>query len=111
MLSRLRGMFAFAIWDSEAQSIFLARDRVGIKPLYFLVVPGERLYFASEVKAIIADPRVKRAVEPRALMQYLFFGHSSAPLTMFAGNPEASRRARPRGKRGGGLDAKVLERA
>ena len=85
MLSRLRGMFAFAIWDAQTQSIFIARDRVGIKPLYFLVVPGERLYFASEIKAIIADPRVKRAVEPRALMQYLFFGHSSAPLTMFAG--------------------------
>ena len=85
MLERLRGMFAFAIWDVQEQSLLIARDRVGIKPLYFLRVPGERLYFASEIKAIIADPRVRRAVEPRALMQYLCFGHSSAPLTMFQG--------------------------
>jgi asparagine synthase (glutamine-hydrolysing) len=85
MLSRLRGMFAFAIWDKRERSLFVARDRVGIKPLYYLLLPGERLYIASEIKAIVADPRVKRAVEPRALMQYLYFGHSSAPLTMFAG--------------------------
>ncbi|HEX2873843.1 MAG TPA: asparagine synthase (glutamine-hydrolyzing), partial [Polyangiaceae bacterium] len=85
MLSRLRGMFAFAIWDARERSLVVARDRVGIKPLYYLLLPGERLYVASEIKAIIADPRVKREVEPRALMQYLYFGHSSAPLTMFAG--------------------------
>lgn len=85
MLSRLRGMFAFAIWDSLRQRLFIARDRVGIKPLYYLLLPDLRLYFASEIKAIVADPRVRRAVEPRALLQYLCFGHSSAPLTMFEG--------------------------
>jgi len=85
MLERLSGMFAFAIWDARDRHLFVARDRAGIKPLYFLVLPGERLYFASEIKAILADSRVRRAVEPRALMQYLFFGHSSAPLTMFQG--------------------------
>ncbi|MEO8904883.1 MAG: asparagine synthase (glutamine-hydrolyzing) [Polyangiaceae bacterium] len=85
MLQRLRGMFAFAIWDAKERALFLARDRVGIKPMYYLHIPGQRLYFASEIKAIIADPRVKRSVDPRALMQYLYFGHSSAPLTMFAG--------------------------
>lgn len=85
MLARLRGMFAFAVWNAREQSLFLARDRVGIKPLYTLLVPGQRFYFASEIKAIIADRRLVRAVEPRALTQYLLFGHSSAPLTMFAG--------------------------
>ncbi|MEP6651716.1 MAG: asparagine synthase (glutamine-hydrolyzing) [Myxococcales bacterium] len=85
MLHRLRGMFAFAIWDQTEQSLFLARDRVGIKPLYVLGMPGRRFYFASEIKAIIADPRVKRTLDPRALIQYLMFAHSAAPITMFAG--------------------------
>ena len=85
MLTRLDGMFAFAIWDAREQRLFIARDRVGIKPLYFLILPNQRLYFASEIKAILADRRVARTVEPRALVQYLFFGHSSAPLTMFRG--------------------------
>lgn len=85
MLSKLRGMFAFAIWDDAEKHLFIARDRVGIKPLYYLHRPGDRLYFGSEIKAIIADPSVRRAVEPRALLQFLLFGHSSAPLTMFAG--------------------------
>lgn len=85
MLDHLRGMFAFAIWDAEEKTLFLARDRVGIKPLYYHLAPGRRLSFGSEIKAIIADRRVARAVEPRALVQYLLFGHSSAPVTMFAG--------------------------
>jgi len=85
MLTQLQGMFAFAIWDDREHVLFVARDRVGIKPLYYHLLPGRRLYLASEIKAILRDPRVKRSVEPRALMQYLHFGHSSAPLTMFDG--------------------------
>ena len=84
MLASLRGMFAFAIWDADEQTLFLARDRVGIKPLYFHLSP-QRLVFASEIKAIVADRRVARQVDPRGLVQYLMFGHSSAPTTMFAG--------------------------
>lgn len=85
MLARLRGMFAFAIWDAQEQVLFVARDRVGIKPLYYQLTAGRRLTFASEIKAIVADRRIPREVEPRSLVQYLIYGHSAAPMTMFSG--------------------------
>jgi asparagine synthase (glutamine-hydrolysing) len=71
-LSRLKGMFAFAIWDSGRGRLFLARDRVGIKPLYYCQTP-DALYFASELKSIIADPAVPREINPAAVRQFLSF--------------------------------------
>lgn len=71
-LSRLKGMFAFAIWDSGRGRLFLARDRVGIKPLYYCKTP-DALYFASELKSIIADPAVPREINPAAVRQFLSF--------------------------------------
>jgi asparagine synthase (glutamine-hydrolysing) len=85
MLSRLRGMFAFAIWDVPRRRLFLARDRIGIKPLYYAHREGESFWFGSEIKGLVQDPRVPRLVSPETLFQYMLFGHSSAPGTMFHG--------------------------
>jgi asparagine synthase (glutamine-hydrolysing) len=84
VLDRLEGMFAFAVWDARSGRLFAARDRIGIKPLYFAEVGGE-LLFASEIKALLADPRVPRELEPVAAWHYLTFIVPPAPLTMFRG--------------------------
>ena len=83
-LRRLNGMFAFAIWDDRRRVMFLARDRIGEKPLYYTAVRG-RIVFASEMKAILADPGVTRTVNPRGLVNYLAYGHSVAPETILEG--------------------------
>jgi len=72
-LKLLRGMFAFAIWDERKQLLFLARDRLGKKPLYYYF-DGHRLLFGSEAKAILADPTVPREPDLQALNYYLSFG-------------------------------------
>jgi len=82
LVSRLEGMFAFAIWDEKEQILSLARDRVGIKPLYFTRCNG-RFYFASEIKSILADPTIERDISPQALNHFLSFMVAPAPLTMF----------------------------
>jgi asparagine synthase (glutamine-hydrolysing) len=71
-VTRLRGMFSFAIWDERRQQLFLARDRVGIKPLYYHL-SGNSLIFASEIKAILADPEVESEVVPRMIDRFLTF--------------------------------------
>ncbi|MFA5255282.1 MAG: asparagine synthase (glutamine-hydrolyzing) [Candidatus Omnitrophota bacterium] len=83
-LGKLRGMFAFAIWDARDKTVFLARDRVGIKPLHYAVIGG-RLIFASEIKAILEDPRVERRLDYEALHDYLSLMYVPAPGTMFKG--------------------------
>lgn len=84
MLPRLRGMFAFAIWDESRQSLLLARDRVGIKPLYYALA-GDWLVFGSEIKALLRAPSVKREIDPEALHAYLSFNYIPAPMTIFKG--------------------------
>ena len=81
-VERLRGMFAFAIWDERESSLFLARDRVGIKPLYYCCLPTGIL-FASEIKAILADPVVKREVFPAMIDRFLTFKYLAGTETMF----------------------------
>jgi len=81
--SHLRGMFACAIWDSRQQSLMLARDHFGIKPLYYALV-GRTLIFASEIKALLAHPQLRREVDPVALDQYLSFLYVPEPRTMYA---------------------------
>lgn len=83
-LEKLRGMFAFALWDAARQRLFLARDRIGIKPLYYHY-SGGRLTFASEIKAILKNPAVPRELNRQALFDYLGFEFVPAPETMFTG--------------------------
>lgn len=83
-LSRFNGMFAFAIWDDRGRTLFLARDRVGEKPLYYYS-GGGNLIFGSEIKAIVRHPAVPRAVSAVGLANYLTFGHAVAPETMYRG--------------------------
>jgi asparagine synthase (glutamine-hydrolysing) len=82
-LQRLRGMFAFALWDELRRELWLVRDRLGIKPLYDSVQPG-RVLFASEIKAILADGGVPRALDETALFHFLSFLVPPAPRTMFS---------------------------
>jgi asparagine synthase (glutamine-hydrolysing) len=84
VLSHLRGMFAFAIWDSGARRLFLARDRIGIKPLYYWFAAG-KFVFASEIKSILTVPGVPREVNHQALFDYLGFEFVPAPETCFRG--------------------------
>ncbi|MBI1318950.1 MAG: asparagine synthase (glutamine-hydrolyzing) [Candidatus Hydrogenedens sp.] len=81
---RFRGMFAFAIWDAVKQELWLVRDRIGVKPLYYTRRP-DRFLFASEIKALLADPSVPRAVDEAALFDFLSFLTTPAPATLFQG--------------------------
>jgi len=83
-VSELRGMFAFALWDETARRLLLARDRVGKKPLYY-THDTERISFASELKALLQDPGLKRSINLEALDDYLSLGHIQAPHTIFQG--------------------------
>src|SRR5947207_205967 len=83
-LARFRGMFAIALWDAKARRLWLIRDRIGVKPLYYSVHHG-RITFASEIKALLEDPQQKRAVNEEALYHYLSFLTSPAPQTLFEG--------------------------
>jgi asparagine synthase (glutamine-hydrolysing) len=80
----LNGMFAFAIFDTVARRLILGRDRAGEKPLYYAESDGE-LMFASEIKALLAHPRVSREVDLEALTRYLLYGYFPAPHTPFRG--------------------------
>lgn len=82
-VDRLRGMFAFAIWDRTRRTLFLARDRVGIKPLYYAVLPGGRLIFGSELKALKAHPQLPRALRPDAVEDYFAYGYIPEPKTFY----------------------------
>jgi len=84
MVERLRGMFAFAIWDRRRRRLLLARDRVGIKPLYFFR-DAEKLIFASEPKAILAYPGFTPVLDHAALEDYLAFGVVPGPRSIFQG--------------------------
>jgi asparagine synthase (glutamine-hydrolysing) len=83
LVERLRGMFAIALWDAREQRLLLARDRFGIKPLYYREVGGT-LSFASELKALILQPGFSRQIDPQAVAAYLAFNSIPAPLTIFA---------------------------
>jgi len=82
-VEKLRGMFAFAIWDKKNKEIFLARDRLGIKPLYYYQ-DGKQFLFASEIKAIIQNSEVKKEVDLTSLHYFLSYLYVPAPQTMFS---------------------------
>jgi asparagine synthase (glutamine-hydrolysing) len=89
-LQRLNGMFAFAVWDNQTRTLTLARDHVGIKPLYYSLLPAKRdapaiFLFASELKAILATGLVERALDEESLHQFLTFLWAPDPRTLFKG--------------------------
>ncbi len=81
---RFRGMFAFAIWDSRQEILFVVRDRLGIKPLY-VYCDGDRFLFASEIKSILASGCVERRIDPQALCDYFHLLYIPAPKSIFQG--------------------------
>jgi asparagine synthase (glutamine-hydrolysing) len=83
-LDRLRGMFAFAIWDGRTRTLFLARDRVGKKPLFYFL-GHDRFLFASEIKALLIDNAVSRQPDPVAIDHFLALGYVPGPRTAFLG--------------------------
>ena len=82
-VNRLRGQFAFAVWDARAERLFLARDRFGEKPLYLYEANGA-LYFASEIKALLKLPQVSREVDLSAVWDYLAYRYVPGPRTLLA---------------------------
>ncbi|MEQ1637914.1 MAG: asparagine synthase (glutamine-hydrolyzing) [Methylococcales bacterium] len=82
--TRLRGMFAFALWDERKQHLLLARDRVGVKPLYFTNT-GTAILFASEIKSLLVDPSVDRNVNPLAIDRFLTYYYLPGNETMLLG--------------------------
>jgi asparagine synthase (glutamine-hydrolysing) len=83
-VEHLTGMFALAIWDSRQRRLVLARDRLGIKPLYY-TLDGTRVRFASEIKALLVDPDVPRKVRPQGLFDFMGYEFVPAPDTLFEG--------------------------
>jgi len=81
-LKKFNGMFAFAIWDEEKEELFLARDRIGIKPLYYYLKEG-KLIFGSEIKSILKADCVKKEVNLQSMYYYLGYEFVPAPDTMF----------------------------
>ena len=102
-LSKLRGMFAFAIWDARRHCLFLARDPMGIKPLYYFQ-SGSYFLFASEVRTLLGTGLVPRQLDPAGLINYLTFGSAYDPLTLVNGV-----RALPAGHTLTWLDGQVRE--
>lgn len=83
-INKFRGMFAFAIWDKNNKELWLVRDRIGIKPLYYSI-HHQRIVFASEIKALLKDPEQKKEVNEDAFYNYLSFLTTPAPHTLFKG--------------------------
>src|SRR5690242_4993255 len=83
-VQKFRGMFAIALWDAKKRQLWLVRDRIGVKPLYYSIHHG-RITFASEIKALLEDEEQERSVNEEALYYYLSFNATPAPQTLFAG--------------------------
>jgi asparagine synthase (glutamine-hydrolysing) len=81
---RFNGMFAYAIWDRNRQQLFLVRDRLGVKPLHYALLPDGTLAFASELKALLAHPGIARQIDPQAVEEYFAFGYVPDPKTIYA---------------------------
>jgi asparagine synthase (glutamine-hydrolysing) len=84
VVQRLNGMFAIALWDTRTETLLLIRDRLGVKPLLYAQL-GDKLVFASELKALLADPDVPAELDPEGLIEYLTFNFTLAPRTLLRG--------------------------
>jgi asparagine synthase (glutamine-hydrolysing) len=82
-VERLRGMFAFAIWDRPKQTLFLARDRLGVKPLFYAELANGLFIFGSELKALTEHPDLKKDLDPTAVEEYFAFGYVPEPKTIY----------------------------
>ncbi len=81
-VTRFRGMFAFAVWDRNRETLFLGRDRLGIKPLYYALLPNGQFIFGSELKALWVHPQLSREIEPQAVEDYFAYGYVPEPKTI-----------------------------
>jgi asparagine synthase (glutamine-hydrolysing) len=84
-LDRFNGMFAFALWDAAKEVLFLTRDRLGEKPLYYSFLSDGQLLFASELKSLLLSPRVDREFDPRAIEEFFAFGYVPDPRSIYRG--------------------------
>lgn len=82
-VERLRGMFAFAIWDRDQQTLFLARDRLGVKPLYYAELANGQFIFGSELKSLKEHPELPKELDPTAIEDYFGFGYVPDPKTIY----------------------------
>jgi asparagine synthase (glutamine-hydrolysing) len=82
ILSLVEGMFSFGFWDNEHEALYLVRDSVGIKPLYYYD-DGERIVFSSEIKGILTQSNIEKSLDPASIEQYLSFGYIQTPSTAF----------------------------
>ena len=82
-VDRFRGMFAFALWDRNQQSLFLARDRLGVKPLYYALLDDGNFLFGSELKSLLAHGGLKREIDPYAIEEYFALGYVAEPRAIF----------------------------
>ena len=84
-VERFRGMFAFALWDRNRETLFLARDRLGVKPLYYAFLPDGKFIFGSELKALLTHGGLARDLDPQAVEEYFALGYVPEPRTIFSG--------------------------
>ena len=82
-VDRLRGMFAFAVWDRDQQTLFLARDRLGVKPLYYAELANGQFIFGSELKSLKEHPELPKTLDPTAIEDYFGFGYIPDPKTIY----------------------------
>lgn len=82
-VDRFRGMFAFALWDRNRKTLFMARDRLGKKPFYYSLLPDGRFIFGSELKTLLVHPELSRELDPRAAEDYFAYGYVPEPKTIF----------------------------
>jgi asparagine synthase (glutamine-hydrolysing) len=82
-VERFRGMFAFALWDRGRETLFLARDRLGVKPLHYAWLTDGQLLFASEIKALLLHPGLDRGIDPQAVEEYFAFGYVAEPRSIY----------------------------
>ncbi|RPH61985.1 MAG: asparagine synthase (glutamine-hydrolyzing), partial [Burkholderiales bacterium] len=84
-VERFRGMFAFALWDRNRKTLFMARDRLGVKPLHYAVLGNGQLLFGSELKTLVAHPAFPRDLDDHAIEEYFAFGYIPDPRTIYRG--------------------------